>query len=285
MAVVPFHLDSALMDRKNPALSCCLPGELPHPHTLSEPHGEKVPPPRTRGGGSFGPPGSLSYAVAVADAAELVPFKRVIWILGSLFLVSAGITLLFLGMRSVMDIGGACASGGPFVPVQPCPDGVPALMIGGIWIGMLAAFAYGWSSLSAGIPSFVGLLWPALFMSLGWNFLQYAFDPPFGEGPVWGWLLPGIIFELMGAVPLWLMFKTVGLTPQSNKVRAVLAPPGARAVATAIRAVAARRTDAVAVATGSRPDLVSELERLDALRRSGALSDEEYDKAKRRLLA
>jgi hypothetical protein len=56
-------------------------------------------------------------------------------------------------------------------------------------------------------------------------------------------------------------------------------------VATAIRAVTARRTDAAAVATGSRPDLVSELERLDALRRSGALSDEEYDKAKRRLLA
>jgi hypothetical protein len=158
-------------------------------------------------------------------------------------------------------------------------------MIGGIWIGMLAAFAYGWSSLRAGIPSFVGLLWPALFMSLGWNFLQYAFNPPFGDGPVWGWLLPGVIFELMGAVPLWILVKTVGLTPQSNKVRAVLAPPGATTVATAIRALTARRTDAAAVATGSRPDLVSELERLDALRRSGALSDEEYDKAKRRLLA
>lgn len=218
--------------------------------------------------------------------AELIPLKRVVTILGSLFLVAAGITLLFLGMRAVMDIGGACASGGPFVPVQPCPDGVPALMIGGIWIGMLAAFAYGWSSLGAGIPSFVGLLWPALFMSLGWNFLQYAFDPPLGEGPVWGWLLPGILFELMGAVPLWIMLKTVGLTPQSHRVRTVLAPPGARAVATAVRAVAAARgTASTAASGGTRPDLVSELERLDALRRSGALSDEEYEKAKRRLLA
>jgi hypothetical protein len=220
-----------------------------------------------------------------AEAAP-VPVKRVIWILGSLFLVSAGITLLYLGMRSVMDIGGACASGGPFVPVQPCPEGVPALMIGGIWIGLLAAFAYGWSSLSAGIPTFVGLFWPALFMSLGWNFLQYAFDPPFGDGPVWGWLVPGILFELMGAVPLWIMFKTVGLTPATNKVRSVLAPPGAKAMATAIRAVTeSRRTGAAAVSTGARPDLVSELERLDALRQSGALSDDEYEKAKRRLLA
>jgi hypothetical protein len=222
----------------------------------------------------------------MSDDTDLVPFKRVLWILGSLFLVSAGITLLYLGMRAVMDIGGACAEGGPFVPVQPCPDGVPALMIGGIWVGMLAAFAYGWSSLSAGIPSFVGLLWPALFMSLGWNFLEYAFNPPFGEGPVWGWLLPGIIFELMGVIPLWFLFKTVGLTPQGNRVRSVLTPPGARAVATAIRAVTdARRSGTPTASAGTRPDLVSELERLDALRRSGALSEDEYEKAKRRLLA
>jgi hypothetical protein len=222
----------------------------------------------------------------MADDTALVPFKRVLWILGSLFLVSAGITLLFLGMRAVMDIGGACAEGGPFVPVQPCPDGVPALMIGGIWVGMLAAFAYGWSSLGAGVPSFVGLLWPALFMSLGWNFLEYAFNPPFGEGPVWGWLIPGIIFELMGVIPLWLLFKTVGLTPQSSRVRSVLAPPGAKAVATAIRAVTdARRAASSPPTGGARPDLVSELERLDALRRSGALSEDEYEKAKRRLLA
>jgi len=218
----------------------------------------------------------------VTTAADTVPLKKALWILGSLFLVAAGITSLFLGMRSVMDIGGACASGGPFVPVQPCPEGVPMLMIGGIWIGMMAAFAYGWSSLGAGIPSFVGLFWPALFMSLGWNFLQYAFDPPFGEGVVYGWLIPGIIFELMGVVPLWLMFKTVGLTPSSTRVRSMLAPPGAKAMATAMRAVVDARKAGTPTA---KPDMVSELERLTALRDSGALSDEEFEKAKRRLLA
>lgn len=221
---------------------------------------------------------ALAYAPPVTTADSTVPLKRVAWVLGSLFLVSAGITLLFLGMRAVMDIGGACADGGPFVPIQPCPEGVPLLMIGGIWIGMLAAFAYGWASLGAGVPSFVGLLWPALFMSLGWNFLEYALDPPVGEGPVWGWLIPGLLFELMGVIPLWIMFKTVGLTPSSTRVRSVLAPPGSKRVIDAMRA---RRDDPAP--PGS--DVVSELERLATLHRSGALSDEEFQKAKRRLLA
>ena len=41
------------------------------------------------------------------------------------------ITLVFLGMRAVMDVGGACADGGPYVSAQSCPDGsTPALLLG-----------------------------------------------------------------------------------------------------------------------------------------------------------
>ena len=41
------------------------------------------------------------------------------------------ITLVFLGMRAVMDVGGACADGGPYVSAQGCPDGLtPALLLG-----------------------------------------------------------------------------------------------------------------------------------------------------------
>ena len=173
--------------------------------------------------------------------SDLVPFRKAIGILASLFLVSAGITLLFLGMRSVMDIGGACASGGPFVPVRPCPEGVPALMIGGIWVGMLAAFVYGWQTIGTGIPSFVGLFWPALFISLGVNFLQYAFDPPFGDPPVWGWLIPGVLFQAMGIIPLYFWVRYVGFKQQSaSRVRSILAPPGGKQVADLIRAAVDR---------------------------------------------
>jgi hypothetical protein len=50
------------------------------------------------------------------------------------------------------------------------------------------------------------LLWPALFLSLGWNFLQYAFDSPTaGGGIVWGWLVCGVLFMLMGGLPILVM--------------------------------------------------------------------------------
>ena len=44
---------------------------------------------------------------------------------------ACGLTWLYLGMRRVMEVGGACADGGPYVSAQPCPEGVPFLIIGG----------------------------------------------------------------------------------------------------------------------------------------------------------
>jgi hypothetical protein len=47
------------------------------------------------------------------------------------------------------------------------------------------------------------LAWPALFLSLGWNFLEYGVDPPDGSANVvWGWLFCGVLFVLMGGLPL-----------------------------------------------------------------------------------
>ena len=45
---------------------------------------------------------------------------------------------------------------------------------------------------------------PVLFLSLGWNFVEYAFNPPGlpGQGIVWGWLYLGVPFLLMGGLPL-----------------------------------------------------------------------------------
>ena len=116
------------------------------------------------------------------------------------------ITLVFLAMRAVMDIGGACAEGGPYVPAQACPDGAtPALMLGifgGFGFGALGAVygsrvgGYGWVPL---------LGWTGLFATLGWNFLDYGLinPPPWEGGIVWGWVIPGILFEIMAWVPVW----------------------------------------------------------------------------------
>jgi putative oligomerization/nucleic acid binding protein len=194
--------------------------------------------------------------------------------------VSASLTVLFLGMRSVMEIGGACASGGPFVPVRPCPEGVPALIVGGIWAGLILAFVYVWQAVRHHVPSLVSLLWPALFLSLGWNFLEFGLDPPGGGGAEWGWLICAIVFFLMGGVPLvialpwlWRSARGKGEHPASGSVRSSLTPPGVGFATTRLRRPAT-----------PADDVVTALERLDALHRSGSLDEEQYEAAKDQIL-
>jgi hypothetical protein len=191
--------------------------------------------------------------------------------------VSASLTGVFLGMRAVMDIGGVCASGGPYVPVQPCPSGVPLVLIGGIWLGIICAFAYAFMVAGTPMPSLTGLFWPALFLSLGWNFLEYGVSPPGGaEGVVWGWLVCGVSFALMGGVPLWWVVRSAS---EQHPATPLLRPPGGRLVIEAARRVAGT----AAGATLGR-GMVDELERLDTLHRSGAIDATEYRAAKRRLI-
>jgi hypothetical protein len=114
--------------------------------------------------------------------------------------VTAALTVMFLSMREVMDIGGSCGSGNvPYQVTRPCPTGVPGLMVGSIFLGLLFLGVY---AVTAVGPNLTLLAWPALFLSLGWNFLDYGVDPPDGTGLVWGWLICGVVFMAMGGVPL-----------------------------------------------------------------------------------
>ena len=116
------------------------------------------------------------------------------------------LTLMFRGMRAVMDVGGACADGGPYVSAQPCPEGAPVAMLAGILGGLLfGAIAAVYGGRLGGIWGAVPVLaWTALFASLGWNFLDYGLfnPPPEADGIVWGWVLCGVMFEVMAFAPL-----------------------------------------------------------------------------------
>lgn len=195
--------------------------------------------------------------------------------------VAAGITIVFLGMRAVMEVGGACADGGPYVSAQPCPEGVPLAMLVGILGGIASAFLAAWkgSVIGDNAGSVVLLAWPALFGALGLNFLVYGFDPP-GDDPgwAWGWLVCGALFWAMAFGPLLVGRATSWLVspPQGSALSRPTAEP--------------RRVEAVLrpVGDGSAPPpedaLVDGLERLAALHRTGALSDKEYARAKAELL-
>jgi Short C-terminal domain len=224
----------------------------------------------------------------------------------SLGAVSAGLTMLWLGMRSVMDIGGFCAEGGPFVIEHHCPKGVAAIMPLSIWGGVIAGGIYVWQTIKHKVPSLVWLFWPALFISLGWNFLQYGISPPDGGGLVWGWLVCAVLFILMGAIPLLIALPFMVRAYMKNDAATMAAPrplagltpevvKSAAGAFTAMRklrksgvleeAVAKAMSDQAATASpAAADDIVSRLERLDALHRSGALDDSEYEAAKRALL-
>lgn len=119
--------------------------------------------------------------------------------------IALGITLLFLGMRAVMDVGGMCAEGGPYEIATTCPEGSTAATL----LGVFGLFGFGGLTMWAGArlggawTGAVGLAWVALFAVLGWNFLEYGIiSPPEGEAIVWGWLIPGVMFEVMAFGPV-----------------------------------------------------------------------------------
>ena len=115
------------------------------------------------------------------------------------------LTLVYLGMRAVMDIGGACADGGPYVSAQSCPEGSTIALMGGIFAGIGFGFLATIGGLAVGgIWSAAPLLaWSGLFGSLGWNFLDYGVfnaDPQYGIDI--GWAICGVLFWIMAFGPL-----------------------------------------------------------------------------------
>ena len=115
------------------------------------------------------------------------------------------ITLLYLGMRAVMNVGGVCAEGGPYQIAVHCPEGVAIIMPLSIFFGLFCAFLYA-VFCPPKAPNIAPLFWTALFVSLGWNFLDYGFLPLL-RGADWdiSWTVCGFMFLGMGLGPLFLI--------------------------------------------------------------------------------
>ncbi len=123
-----------------------------------------------------------------------------------LFGVAFCISCLYQGMRPIMRLGGMVASGGPYAIAHPAPSWVWIIPLSVVF-GMVCFFLNLFTAPDDGI-NLMPLAWPGLFLSLGWNFLEFAFAPP-GGGFAWGWLVCGVVFVLMGGLPLLLAFKSV----------------------------------------------------------------------------
>jgi hypothetical protein len=184
--------------------------------------------------------------------------------------IVVGLTVLFLGMRAVMDIGGSCGAAG----TPSCPGHVGGLVPAAIWGGLIFAGLYLWQCMKHHVPSFVSLLWPALFLSLGYNFFDYAFR---NSTVAAGFLVCGIVFGLMGGLPLLYAIPHLWKVYARGEIEAA-APFHVRATGSALISLKALTQ------TGRKRDMTDSLEQLADLHKSGQLSDFEYAKAKDKVI-
>jgi hypothetical protein len=217
------------------------------------------------------------------------------------------LTVLFYCMRAVMEIGGSCASGGPYVVARPCPKGVgwmtPVSIFAGLAsLGWMIAWDHGLSG-----PKWALLAWPALFISLGYNFWDYGLDAPGEQGAVAGWIVCGVLFVLMGAVPLLaLKMREVRRTTfwadaSASRQRRLGARQSARIVLETAKPTFPGRSRATSPSPPPPPpppspphaapsggdastEMIGELQRLAAMHRAGELTDDEFAIAKQRVL-
>lgn len=121
---------------------------------------------------------------------------RVLGSLFSWFSLALALTLLFLAVSALADLGGFCARGGPYVIAVECSDAIVAFTPTSILGGLVTVFLG--SMLAQGFGVAVLLFaWPALFVSLAVVFLQTFFT----SGDITG-LIIGILFIAMGIAPL-----------------------------------------------------------------------------------
>jgi hypothetical protein len=223
------------------------------------------------------------------------PVVDVRWIRDALLLgigVAAGaaaITIMSRLMRGVSAVGGSCADGGPYVSAQPCPDGTGPAMLAFFGLAIVCVITTLWGASRLKAPTPLVWAWPGLFFALGWNFLDDGLvDPPDGAGVSGGYVTCGVLFFILGALPLLLGLFALRRQATTDTRAAEQARVQVRGQAlTAVATVLSRRTAMVAspAAAPRRPQppfesVADRLQQLSDLHEAGALTDDEYSRAK-----
>jgi len=119
----------------------------------------------------------------------------------SWFLFSLSFCLFALSVWVVMTLGGSCASGGPYEIAVQCPENVTDFLPWSIFGGLIAVGLSGFLAQGFGMP-LAPWAWSILFCGLGALFLLAFFATWDATG-----LVLGLIFEVMGLIPLILEFR------------------------------------------------------------------------------
>lgn len=136
---------------------------------------------------------------------------RIVLVFIGIFGFTFCLTSLYLAMRGVMNIGGFVAYGGPYHIAHKAPNWVWIFPVS-ILSGVIFIFLNQFNARRIGGLNLMALLWPAVFLSLGENFLEFGFNPPGQEpGIALGWIICGAFFIPMGGIPLIFIIKN-GIT-------------------------------------------------------------------------
>ena len=115
--------------------------------------------------------------------------------------LGACIAVLFFSMAAIMSTGtGFVAVGGPYEIASPAPGWIwvvpTSIVVGWVFGGLLAVSSWRLDRINV-----AGLIWSAVFLLLGFDFLLFGLRPAVEEGIVWGWLICGVVFVAMGLAP------------------------------------------------------------------------------------
>jgi len=144
--------------------------------------------------------GAFISGKPVVEGSGAGPVRWTVFLL-SPFIFSFGLACVYLGMRGVMRLGGFVATGGPYEIAHPAPDFIWIFPVSIIMI-MASIFISLFASSKISGPNIMALSWSALFILLGWNFVQFGFGIGMGGELAFGWIICAVTFILMGMIPL-----------------------------------------------------------------------------------
>jgi hypothetical protein len=124
------------------------------------------------------------------------------------FIFSFSITCIYQGSREIMKLGGFVASGGPYEISSQAPNWIWIMPVS-IMLMMFTIFASLFTGAKLSGPNLMAFSWSAIFVSLGWNFLEFGMGIGMGGRLVWGWLICAILFLLMGLLPVYFFLRTL----------------------------------------------------------------------------
>lgn len=127
--------------------------------------------------------------------------RAVLFTLLSLFVASAICGMLIMAALAVINVGGYCAEGGPYVIAQHCPRGSAVVLSAGIPLLFLVGFLYVMAKPLSWPPT-IGWLWPVLFVGMAIAFFIGAANAPGGIG--WVGIITGIVMLAIGLAPAFL---------------------------------------------------------------------------------